>query len=1149
LSRRSRRALLAIVLASLLAPLARAGTVRRFTVEVEEPTGLERRDGEVTLVTASFAPGQAREGGLVVLDAGDREVPVQVETRRRHPDGSLAEAVLLFPVTMIPGERPRFTLLAGGVPAPVGAGGSGGFANEIVARRLGTSRLEIGNSRFTLVLSLGRDGTVPAIVEAYNRSAAAPRMLNLVETTPDVREPLPLGEKSAGWSTGARDAERLAELAVDVVEAGPLRGRVVLRGSRGALVERWELEWTAGSEVLLWRATSPSPAGRFGFVLSSLSAAPYEPFTHWAHGSEYEWPSGWTTDEPPHHPVAVATKGPLDPVGEAMADLPGGLLLYYRHGEDYGALALLETDARLAWTGVGARQVTATLDQPASASADETTTVSIALAFPRFRGTETVLEARAAARRFRHPLLAHVLGPAEPLVQAPRYEPAPRTAAFTESRAAATARGGERPPLGRGASDFGATLSLDGEWRLEGFEKGEGQSRRVFDPAFDDSSWRTVRVPGTVHVQVLAPGEWFRPEAAWVSRKEWWYRRSFRAPEGWGEARTFLAFAATDYHADVWLNGEWIGRHEGYVDPWEIELRDRLRRDGDNVLVVRVWTPVHYYWKHRPYTVKGSYGAVDQKPDDVTAVGITGPVALRASGPVRIEDLLVRPQLDPDGSADVEVTVRLDRAPPEEAQVELLLEPRTFEGGERARAEAVLRRGHAPDGRTASYRFRLAKPRLWWTWDHGRPDLYTLQARVLVAGRVSDQRRQAVGLRTIEKVGWVFYLNGRRLFVRGTNAYYLELFLSEMTREKYERDLRLVRGMNVNMLRLHCHFANRPLYELADEIGILVWQDFLEAWYPHDRAFAQRAASLYDPLVRMVREHPSIALWAASDEEDLENYRVLTKHLAPRPFDLDPERRPVHRSTGRYGDAHVYEGWYGGTIWDYTRTEERFISELGATALPSVESLRRFLPDAWPIANHRERWVFHKLQVAEAMAAWGSPEGQTLEEYVPRTQAYVALLHQLAIERMRRRKYDAGGILHFHAIDFWPSVTMAAVDYYRVPTRSYAAVRRAFQMVLPSLAFDRDRWAHGEVVRCGLWVVNDHWHALPGSTVRWRFVDARGRTLARGQRRVDVPADSSRQLEDLSFVPPRPGAYELLAEVVGRDGRLVSDNGYHFEVE
>ena len=140
-----------------------------------------------------------------------------------------------------------------------------------------------------------------------------------------------------------------------------------------------------------------------------------------------------------------------------------------------------------------------------------------------------------------------------------------------------------------------------------------------------------------------------------------------------------------------------------------------------------------------------------------------------------------------------------------------------------------------------------------------------------------------------------------------------------------------------------------------------------------------------------------------------------------------PQHRPVVRSTGRYGDSHVYYGWYGGSIWQYTKMDEPFVSELGATALPNYESLVRFLPDHWPIRGHERDWVFHKLQIPEAMRAWGDPGNLTLKEYIPRTQAYVARLFQIALERARRQKPRTGGILHFHAIDIWPSVTMAAM--------------------------------------------------------------------------------------------------------------------------
>src|SRR6185437_7783896 len=158
----------------------------------------------------------------------------------------------------------------------------------------------------------------------------------------------------------------------------------------------------------------------------------------------------------------------------------------------------------------------------------------------------------------------------------------------------------------------------------------------------------------------------------------------------------------------------------------------------------------------------------------------------------------------------------------------------------------------------------------------------------------------------------------------------------------------------------------------------------------------------YDPLIRYVRNHPCIAIWATSDEEDLENYRVITKHLAPRPALLDPQHRPVVRSTGRYGDSHVYHGWYEGSLWEYTAMKEPFVSELGATALPNYDTIMKFLPNGWPIQDHQDEWIFHKLQIPEAMRAWGPPDGMTLRQYIPRTQAYVARLFQVALERSRR---------------------------------------------------------------------------------------------------------------------------------------------------
>src|SRR5262249_52481573 len=152
----------------------------------------------------------------------------------------------------------------------------------LVVRRLGTSRIELGNNRFGIIINLGKDNSTPAIVEAYSRTSGEHRMLNLVETTPDIKEELKFGARSAGWGTAIDRATRTSGFTgVDVIESGPLRARVRLRGARlGAGAEEWEFEWYLNSPVLVWRARTETRAGRYGFFFSAVSATPYEPFTH-----------------------------------------------------------------------------------------------------------------------------------------------------------------------------------------------------------------------------------------------------------------------------------------------------------------------------------------------------------------------------------------------------------------------------------------------------------------------------------------------------------------------------------------------------------------------------------------------------------------------------------------------------------------------------------------------------------------------------------------------------------------------------------------------------------------------------------------------------------------------------------------------------
>lgn len=1123
--------LLAMALASvfLSAPTGSSAQnqTKAWTITLEEPTGIYRRDNEVVTVKLSFAAGEARAEQLRVLSHDGREVVSQIAVIEQHNDGSIKSAELMFAATIVPGERPEFRLIAASGESSKQPP-EGGTLNVIAARRIGVGRVELANDRFGVMVNLGLEKTEPALVAAFNKSAGEQRMLNLIDTSPDVAEPLAFGKQSAGFGSFLDGKLRSGAFdQVEIIEAGPLRARVRLSGAKfGNSRETWEFTWLANSPVLHWRTSveAAEANSHYGFFFSSVSAAPYEPFNRWMEGSEQtKFPDGWEVDNPPDHKIAP-------PQQYDFSDLPGKHLVYYRREENYGAIGFYELDASLEWRGVGSRQFYATTKLSGGKRSSE-----IAVAFPNWNSTLTVTEARKEYRKFIQPILS-VRSSQFAVRSNVSINQQPESAIRNLQSAIQT------------TSEQLPSFDLNGDWKLNWAEKSEGEKNGFHRADFDDSTWRAAQVPGTVHTQILESPKFYTREAEWISEKEWWYRRKFAVNPAAAEKRLWLRFEATDYHADVFLNGELLGRHEGYIDPYEFDVTDKLRRDGENTLAVRVWTPVSYYWRHRPYTIKGAYGAVDQKPDNITPLGIVRPVKLIARGEMKIEDVAVDTRLNKDGSADVVVDLTLQTDAAAEADISLNLTPRNFSS-----PNGVSLHSTETLNSRSSRRFVLhvAKPELWWTWDHGKPNLYTLDVRVKSGGALSDQTSLAVGIREIEHIDWKFYLNGKRMFIRGTNFYY-NLFQSEVRRADYERDFKLMLGMNINMIRLHCNFSNPEFYDLADESGLLIFQDFLEAAYPEDRNFSLKAARLYDPLIRYVRNHPSLALWATSDEESLENYRDLTKHLEPRLYALDPQRRPVQRSTGRYGDGHIYEGWYGGTIWAYAQTNEKFISELGATALPNYDSVMKFLPNHWPIKDHADEWIFRKLQIPEAMRAWGSPDGMSLREYIPQTQDYVARLFQLAIERMRRIKYQpSGGILHFHAIDLWPSVTMAAVDFYRQPTKAYFTVQRSFQMVLPSFAYDRDTWLSGEEVKTELWLVNDHWFDVPNTTVSWRVENATKQVVGSGSlpKKMTLAADSSAKVMDVSFKAAAPGKYSLWAKVVDERGQTISENNYEFTVK
>jgi len=747
-------------------------------------------------------------------------------------------------------------------------------------------------------------------------------------------------------------------------------------------------------------------------------------------------------------------------------------------------------------------------------------------------------------------------------------------------------------------------VSLNGEWRYRqaGSElappspsqelvlsgaKGEGRGEGVttyFSLDLDASAWRTMAIPQNWYLAGLN------------YHGVIWFRRAFEVDEAWRGRVVRLRFDGVDYLADVWLNGEHLGHHEGYFQPFFFDVTERLNYGGRNVLAVRVESPYEEFrtvWHHHKTLIKGTFAHHDTRPgggwgkagQEYNTGGIWNDVSLLVSDFLTVEAVRLQ------ATWPTTVTVGTDAAQGErpavnayislrnhadtsiEAEVILRLSPRNFEGEETGLPPqtVTLARGKTE----VELNGVVQNPRLWWPWDHGEPNLYTAKVTVATDGKTIAKRETTFGFRQI-LVGedWSWTLNGQRFFPRGSN-YISTQWLSETDREWFLRDVGMMRDANLNFVRVHAHVEPVEFYEAADEAGMLVWQDFpLQRGYTDAPAFVDEAQRQMRDMVELLANHPSIVVWCAHNESpwdapwmadrvpdyDPRQNKRLDELLYEQARELDPTRY-VHLNSGT-GDEHVYLGWYTGDWWQFADLPGApFVTEYGAQALPNLDTMARmFAPlelvyDSGEVAK---RWEFHDFQSHETFDIAGVERGESIEEFIADSQAYQANLVQFATEAYRRAKYDPmQGIFHFMFVENWPSITWAVVDYYRRPKVGYYALQTAMQPILPSIApsrparLERDRWIYvGEAdFYALLWVVNDALAEYPAARLSWRVVSEAGETVKDGVVSVDIPSDSASGVALVRHLDLAPGAYDLRVELLDAQGRELGSNRLAFAIE
>jgi len=705
-----------------------------------------------------------------------------------------------------------------------------------------------------------------------------------------------------------------------------------------------------------------------------------------------------------------------------------------------------------------------------------------------------------------------------------------------------------------------ARISLDGDWLFVPAAAAPQEPYRRSEP---EGGWSAATVPGN----------WYLAGHDLAGAA--FYKRTFSIGALPDDAIARVVFEAVDYAADVWVNEVWIGRHQGYFDSFSFDITAHLDEEADNDITVRVDSPIEQPedWSLNKRLIKGVLSHHDTRPggawsdtgQDANTGGIWGSVALDVSRKVAIDRIDWRDSVD-QRSSTATTTARIVLAAPIDEATKLSVE--LVEHHRQTGASKHFKRSLTAKVGESELAIDLGKRavELWSPWEQGTPHLYDYDITLSRNGTALATYSMTRGIRTVRRDAQTgeWSVNGRRIFLRGTN-YIPSQWLSEMTSARFRRDIELMRQANINAVRVHAMVLPQRFYDLANEAGLLVWQDFPLQWgYSDDPVFHAEAARQLRRMIEQFGHHPSIFAWSMHNEPpweaswmqykypqyDANQNRELDRMLADTARSLDGTRH-IHEAS--LTAEHPWFGWYSGSWKDYAKpTKESLITEFGAQALPSLDVLsgifaaKQLTPDA---AGKTEPWRYRNFQQRETFEIAKVERGETVADLVTNTQAYQARLVKFAAETYRRSRYSpVAAIFQFMFVESWPSVNWGVLDYQRTPKPGFDAMRTAYQPVLPSVEFKDDRFVTGKTIDLGVWVVNDLHKQFENAsleTALWRS----GQLVHQKMDRLDVNPDSAAHVASWKRSDLSAGEYVLRLRLTQNDGQLLGTNQFSFRVE
>ena len=679
----------------------------------------------------------------------------------------------------------------------------------------------------------------------------------------------------------------------------------------------------------------------------------------------------------------------------------------------------------------------------------------------------------------------------------------------------------------------------------------------------DSNNWKTASVPGNIYTDLLnhkiIPDPFIKTnedKVQWVSTKNWEYKTSFKVkPNQFNKENISLTFNGLDTYSKIYLNNQLIGQTDNAFRTYIFDIKKHVKKENElriefsNTNSIEIKKEKENPYKlpegKRIYTRKAQFQYGWDWGPKLNTSGIWKSIKLSTWNNLKFENIYIKQQKVTSENANFQIELTINSTTKKSVNI--------FTSANKQSQTNILQLKKG----THTYKipFDIKNPKLWWTHNLGTPHLYQFDFQLIENNSIKDQKSIKKGIRTIKLItkkddkGATFHfeLNGKPVYMKGANYIPQNSFQNKVSDNHYKKLLSDVVTSNMNMLRVWGGgiYENDIFYDLCDEKGILIWQDFMFAcaMYPGDNNFLENVQQEAIDQVTRLRNHASIALWAGNNENSEGWHRwgwqdgrtkkeketiwkdylavfdsILPKTVANLNSEINYwESSPKYgRGNPKYefeGDAHDWWVWHDAAPFEHFEEKvPRFMSEFGFQSFPSIETInyinqhKNIDLKTEAIKSHQKHSRGFQLIDEYMQRDYNLPTND--EDYVYVSQLLQAKGITMGIEAHRRAKPYNMGTLYWQLNDCWPAISWSSIDYFGNWKALQYKAKKSFENVLISSKIENDT--------IKTFIINDTFEGIQDD-LTLELQDFKGNIVWSETKKVNVASNSSEEFHQLSI--------------------------------